>query len=69
MNNRFSRDPYYTTAFGMALDHEIADAMRANMPLELICAELAARVSAVTEHLLAQRRVNPPPRDAEEPSS
>lgn len=68
MDNRFHRDPYYTTAFGMAIDHEIADAMRANMPLELICAELAVRVSAVTEHLLAQRRASHPVRDTEEPT-
>jgi hypothetical protein len=51
-----TRDPYHTTAFGMAIDHEIADALRAGMPLDLIYAELATRAGEVAQQMVNQNQ-------------
>lgn len=48
-------DPYYTTVFGASIDEEIAGALRAGMPLELIYCELAARARAVADEIVNRR--------------
>ena len=58
-----TRDPYHTTLFGAMLDEEINKALRADLPLELIHAELAARTRGVAEQIAAHR-ARPPVRVA-----
>lgn len=48
-------DYHYTTAFGAVVDAEIADALRAGMPIEKIASELGDRYVAAFNAACAKR--------------